>query len=145
MQVLFSYKTRPLPPMWQHTTPEYHDLANLILPNYGQHYIREQWLEQYEFSLSEVSFTQVLAFLVKHFLSQKLHFVLSKNIFHPKKTSLSPLSLFLSKPRDTHTCKCVSILVKCIPNELELVILNRWRIRGITWHLYERVYKSKGE
>lgn len=100
----FSYKKLdPLPPMWPHPTPEYQDLANLIAPNCGLHRPREKWLEQFEFSLSGVSFTQVLAFLVKHFLSRKLHFLLSKNIFHPyKDIPLSFLSFFLNQEIHTH-------------------------------------------
>lgn len=96
-------KLDPLPLMWPHPTPEYQDLANLIAPNCGPHCPRGKWLEQFEFSLSGVSFTQVLAFLVKHFLSRKLHFLLSKNIFHPyKDIPLSFLSFFLNQEIHTH-------------------------------------------
>lgn len=104
----------PLPLMWPHPTPEYQDLANLIAPNCGPHCPRWKWLEQFEFSLSGVSFTQVLAFLVKHFLSRKLPFRSFKKYISPIQRHPSLLSLFLFKPRDTHTCKCVSILVRYI-------------------------------
>lgn len=132
----FNIKLDTLPPMWPHPTPEDHDLANLnlhyprILPHKSQlfwydsrfflfifyvkvsppivapHYSRGQWLEQFEFLLSEVSFPQVSAFLVKYFLSRKLHLLHSfKKYISPIQRHPSLLFLFLTKPRDTCICK----------------------------------------